>query len=120
IGSCNLPSTKIVNFNGFLYEFSIACRNNDELVLTVISETLGLENIEDNSAHVSLFPNPANDVMSFSDTSINEVTVFDINGRKVLYSQSNSISVNSLSKGVYIVKGITADNISITRKLIKN
>lgn len=67
-----------------------------------------------------LYPNPASDMVLFSDNSIKKIEVFDLNGRKVLDAGSNSISVKNLSKGIYIVKGTTSENISILKKLVKN
>lgn len=82
--------------------------------------SLGVEDygLDDNAA--ILYPNPSNDIVSFSDTSIREIEIYDINGRKVLSDEGRTISVKTLSKGIYIVKGTTSENISITRKLIKN
>jgi hypothetical protein len=69
----------------------------------------------------NIFPNPTNDIVSFSDNSIKTVTVYDINGRKVLSTtNSNSFSVKTLAKGIYIVKAIGENNAIATKKLIKN
>jgi hypothetical protein len=120
ISNCNLPLTKLVGFNGSQYEFSIACRNNNELVLTITNETLGIENFEE-GLPIVLYPNPATDMVSFSDNTINNIEVFDINGRRVLYiKNTNTFSVKSLSNGIYIVKAINNNNETITKKLIKN
>lgn len=68
---------------------------------------------------ITLYPNPASDIVSFSDKIIKYVEVFDINGRKMLSNNSNSISVKTLPKGIYIIKGATSKNISVTKRLIK-
>ena len=65
-----------------------------------------------------LYPNPANDLVSFSDNSISKLEVFDINGRRVLKENGNSFSVKTLAKGIYIVKGQADNNITVTKKLI--
>lgn len=120
ISNCSFPSTKTVDYNGFSYEFSIACRNNDEVVLTVTNKVLGLADLEKELSSVKLYPNPTNDITSFSEILIIKTEVFNINGRKVLSSEANSISTKTLSKGIYIIKGTTSENISITKKLVKN
>lgn len=120
ISNCSLPATKTANFNGSQYEFNITCRNNNELVLTVNNKTLGLESIENSLSKISLFPNPAIHKITFSDDIIKKINIYDLNGRNVLNSSGNSISVKTLSKGIYIVKGTTSENISISKKLIKN
>ncbi len=79
--------------------------------------------IEDHSLEdstTSLYPNPSNDMASFLNGSIGTIEVYDMNGRNVLNSVGNSISVKNLSNGIYIVKGKTSENISVNRKLIKN
>jgi Secretion system C-terminal sorting domain len=66
-----------------------------------------------------LYPNPANDMVSFSNNSIKTITVYDINGRKVLSTENSaSFSVKTLAQGVYIVKGISDNNVVVTKKLI--
>ncbi len=118
ITNCLLPATKTVDFGGFQYEFSIACRNNNELVLTITNESLGIEGFENNPP-ITLYPNPTNDIVSFSDTTIKHIEVFDLNGRKVLTENNSTFSVKHLAQGIYIVKGTNTDNISVSRKLIK-
>jgi len=119
ITTCNLPSTVSSSFGGFNYEFNVVCRNNNELVLTVTNETLGLEafNVED--ASVKLFPNPANNKVYFSDKTITNIAIFDVNGKRVLITESNSASVKTLAKGIYIIKAKNTKGITITKKLIK-
>lgn len=90
---------------------------NDIDVSSLLLDT-NESSIDNNNVH--LYPNPGTDIISFTDTSINHIEVFDLNGRKVLSNQSHSISVKTLSKGIYIVKGTTSENISISKKLIKN
>ncbi|MDT0557990.1 T9SS type A sorting domain-containing protein [Ichthyenterobacterium sp. W332] len=120
INTCNLPATATSSFGGFNYMFDVLCRNNNELVLTVIDETLSLESFNEEPKSVKLFPNPATDLISFSDDTINRIEVFDINGRKVLSANDYTISVKGLSKGIYIVKGTTANAIVVLKKMIKN
>jgi hypothetical protein len=66
-----------------------------------------------------LYPNPANDIVSFSDNSIKNIAVYDINGHKILSTtNSNSFSVKTLAQGIYIVKGTSDNNVVVTKKLI--
>jgi len=120
ISNCNLPLTKMVSFNGSQYEFSVACRNNNEVVLTVTNETLGIDSIDD-LPPIMLYPNPATDMVSFSENSIKKIDIYDLNGRKILnIKNTNTFSVKSLSSGIYIVKAKNANNNTITKRLIKN
>ncbi len=120
ISNCNLPLIQNAAFNGSQYEFSIECRNNNELVLTITNETLGIENFEEDSSFV-FYPNPAKNSVHINNETITKIDVFDLNGRKVLSTtNSNTFSVKNLSKGIYIVKAKNANNETITKKLMKN
>lgn len=120
INTCNLPAMTTADYNGTQYEFSITCRNDEEVVLTVTNETLSINSIEDEQQPIVLYPNPASTNISFSDERITIIQVFDINGRKVLQSDSHSISIQSLSKGLYIVKGSTVQGLTVIKQFVKN
>lgn len=80
---------------------------------------LSTEDVSLKDANLLLYPNPANDIVSFSDNSIKTITVYDINGRKVLSTtNSNSFSVKTLAQGIYIIKGTSDNNVVVTKKLI--
>ena len=119
ISACTLPATKTADFGGSTYEFSVACRNNDEVVLTVTNETLSLSDFEDESSSIIVYPNPATDMVRFSTKNINKIEIYDVAGKKVLESKSGSVSVKTLENGVYIIKVISADNTMTTKRLIK-
>ena len=75
------------------------------------------------NSNVNLFPNPANDLVTFTaeNTEMSEVQIFDLTG-KMIYSNnpmSNRLEVNTsaFASGTYIVKVITESNV-ITRRLI--
>jgi hypothetical protein len=70
---------------------------------------------------IKLFPNPAKDVVNFSNIkNLQSVTVFDITGKKVLESKkisNNQLNISALKTGVYLVN-VVSDNILTTKKLI--
>jgi len=119
ISTCTLPATKTSDFGGSTFEFSVACRNNDEVVLTVTNETLSLSDFEGESSSIIVYPNPATDMVRFSTKNINKIEIYDVAGKKVLESKSGSVSVKTLENGVYIIKGISADNTMTAKRLIK-
>jgi Secretion system C-terminal sorting domain len=81
--------------------------------------TLSVDDVSLKDSNLLLYPNPANDMVSFSDNSIKTITVYDINGRKVLSTtNSNSFSVKTLAQGIYIVKGTSDNNVVVTKKLV--
>ena len=119
INTCNLPATAVASFGGFNYEFDVACRNNDELVLTVSNETLSVnEEAEGLKAHVN--PNPAINIVHIeASRDIQSIKVFDISGELILIKNSNIFSVESLSKVIYILKVTDFNGRALTKKLIK-
>jgi hypothetical protein len=71
---------------------------------------------------MKVFPNPANNVVNIvSGEIIEQVKIFDMLGRVVYYSQVNSdniiINTSQLKEGMYLMKIITADD--ITSKKVK-
>ena len=67
-------------------------------------------------------PNPSKHTIFFkSNTSIEQVRVFDVNGKMVLESvyNDNGVDIRDLSNGIYFVKAINKE-INQTFKLIKN
>jgi endoglucanase len=76
--------------------------------------------------NVLVYPNPAKNEITISSNIIGTeksyVEVYDLQGRLVLgnsiKNQETKLNIESLTNGVYIVK-ITADNLSTTKKFIK-
>ncbi len=70
----------------------------------------------------NIIPNPAKDHISISsDTRIDKINIYDINGKLMLKSNSlenNKLSIEDLTTGIYFVKARINDQ-SVTRKLIK-
>jgi Secretion system C-terminal sorting domain len=87
--------------------------------IDISSFLLKTDNVSLKDTNLLLYPNPANDMVNFSDNSIKTIAVYDINGRKVLSTtNSNSFSVKTLAQGIYIVKGTSDNNVVVTKKLI--
>jgi hypothetical protein len=79
--------------------------------------------IEENSlSNVSIFPNPANDNISFKGLEgKNTISIFDISGKQLMSVDkfdNGSIDISSLSNGVYFVN-INNDKDIKTMKIIK-
>lgn len=90
------------------------------LLFTIFSSTLSAQDrIAD---EFGFYPNPVNNgkiyITSKSNTA-KEVTIFDVLGKKVLYTKSTAKEVNiaTLSPGVYIIK-LEDNDITVTRKLV--
>lgn len=82
-----------------------------------------LNSIEESSktADLKIFPNPANDFVSFSSDKnrIEEVKLYDMSGRLVLQSKEHlKIFTGHLTEGVYIAEAHFTDGIISRRKII--
>ena len=93
----------------------------DNIDVVATDPTLGVDSFNTNT--ISVFPNPVNDILTVkSKSNINKVEVYSVLGKKVLSNNlsSNTLNMESLSKGVYIVK-LYQDNQAIgVKKIVKN
>jgi hypothetical protein len=96
------------------YDYGCAVSNN---------QTLGSSELIELEFQTKLFPNPAKEILTIQ-TNYGKVKVLitDLNGRKILKSsensQSHTLDISSLSKGIYQVE-ITDGTNSITKQFIK-
>ncbi|MBL7719532.1 MAG: T9SS type A sorting domain-containing protein [Flavipsychrobacter sp.] len=73
------------------------------------------------NASLSLYPNPAADVVSFSTTgAVTTVAIYDVTGRKVktMNADGNSFNVSDLTPGYYNVQ-LTGKDFTATQQFIK-
>lgn len=87
----------------------------DDITVTAGTVT-GIDGV--NEANVSIFPNPANDMVTVNAEGLNSVEVYDMSGRKVLTSNSSNINMSELSNGVYMFRVMTENGTS-TIKVVK-
>lgn len=83
--------------------------------------TLGVN--ENTVAGFTVYPNPVkNELFIETDKQLSRADIFDLNGRKVLTAnleQRNSIDVQSLTQGVYIISITDSNGLQSSQKLIK-
>lgn len=127
ISSCNLDPSASAEYEGVIYDFSVACRNNKEVVLTIINKTLGIDSFELSEDNVVLYPNPSLNQLTIKNNSnqvIESGSVMDINGRVVQRfdlinaDTERTISLNEFASGLYLIK-LDSENTSVVKKLIK-
>jgi hypothetical protein len=78
-------------------------------------------------ASLSVFPNPATDVINVTNAEnilVNGITVTDLNGRTVKTAKFDgvanaSISISDLASGIYMMT-VSSDKGSMTKKIVKN
>jgi hypothetical protein len=84
-----------------------------DMVTVIAANTLSSQGFNKNT--FVMYPNPAKDIVNFSETVT--VELFDVTGKKVLHAnQVNSIQLPALAKGIYMVKV----NNSEVKKLVVN
>ncbi|MCF6131972.1 T9SS-dependent choice-of-anchor J family protein [Flavobacterium wongokense] len=95
------------------------------LRLDSVAITTNLATSEVLANNFSVYPNPANNVINFSNTInavVNTVEMSDLNGRVVKSSKVNAtegqISISDLAAGVYMMK-ISTDQGVATKKVVK-
>lgn len=100
--------------------FTNKCDYENNLYLDNINVN-SLTGIQDDEfAQYSLYPNPANDKISFEGINLKDIYVFDLSGKLIcLNSNQNTIDVSSLQKGLYLFKGVTDMNEVVFRKFEK-
>lgn len=96
------------------YDYGCAVSNN---------QTLGSSELIELQFQTKLFPNPANEILNVqtNDTKIS-IVLSDLNGRKILksseISQSHTLDISNLSKGIYQVEISNGSN-SIIKQFVK-
>ena len=105
------------------YDYIASAFVKTERAIMYYSDYNNALNIDDEilSRSVKLYPNPVDDVLTInSEIPLTKVEVYSILGKKVKEFSAgfNSMRIDNLSNGVYIVR-ILAEKGSTTRKLIK-
>ncbi len=129
----NLEKVEIFNATPGTYTIEVSHKANLQVgfqdYTLIASGTIGLslnnaDFVADNNFFV--YPNPANDVLQFSNPNnieISSISITDSIGKTVLTlnvaPNSNTIDISNLQSGVYFVK-FTTDNKSVVKKIIKN
>lgn len=85
----------------------------------------GLKKIGNETNAIKIYPNPTTDLLSiFSETNIQKVELYGINGKLVLsqtkFNIQKNISLKNLDNGTYLLHIITTDNKTVVQKLVKN
>ena len=85
----------------------------DDIAVTA-GNTASISEVE--NANVVLYPNPVTNILNIEAQDIQEVSVMDVNGRTVMTLQNtNRIDMSNLANGVYFVRVITAEGVSIQK-----
>ncbi len=70
---------------------------------------------------IKIYPNPVTDYIEIdSSIIVKEVNLFTLNGQLILNSKQNSLSVQNLPIGIYLLKVEDENGNVVTKKIIKN
>lgn len=106
---------------GKLYLYSNDLNNYINILNVTIVAVEGASVDENEAIRISIFPNPATDVLNIASESINRVEVFNMAGQRVWvgdYSENEiTIATSNWTPGTYMVK-VTANGTAKVEKII--
>ncbi|WP_372752714.1 choice-of-anchor J domain-containing protein [Mariniflexile sp.] len=76
----------------------------------------------DFKSSVTIYPNPVKNTLSITGYDIQKITIFSINGKRILTQNTNtsSIDVSTLKSGMYFVNIVDDKGNSAVKKFVKN
>lgn len=80
------------------------------------SPNAGINNVE--NVTINMYPNPTTGILNINAENVKEVAVIDVDGKVVMTENSNVIDMTNLNNGVYFVRVMSAEGITIS-KIVK-
>ena len=100
-----------------IYNYALS---NAEVTNLYTNNTLSSSDFTENNIEVSLYPNPANDILNIEMTSdVKSIEIYNIQGQKVLSLNQKQINVSNLASGIYMIRIQDVDNAIATKKIVK-
>jgi len=77
--------------------------------------------IEEDVIQISVYPNPANDILFLNGSTNFTYQIFDISGKLIQASsiQNSSIDISTIAPGIYSIKIIDTNGNMSTQKFVK-
>lgn len=121
--NANLGNTKMRIISSFSDYATFSCgvfsQGQAEDYTLTVKEALAVSEAGNNFKSI-IFPNPAKDFVTIkNEAELAKAEVIDMNGRKIMESESKTIDVSKLSSGQYIIRMKFEDGSVDTQKLIK-
>ena len=90
-----------------------------ESTLLFYSGCVGLDEMSEN--RLSVWPNPASEVLSLNAEGLKQVEIFSMDGRQVMRLENGleTLNVSNLAKGCYLLKAIFIDGSKAVQKFVK-
>ncbi|TVZ56164.1 putative secreted protein (Por secretion system target) [Lutibacter sp. Hel_I_33_5] len=121
----NLPSDfkiyKMVVIGYSNYKYATFMNTNYGLLFKPEIDYNSILNIEVEqllTSKVSVHPNPTRNRVIISGVEVGELSLLDLNGRKIRVSKAKNLDISGVSKGVYLVHIKTKNNKNISKKII--
>jgi hypothetical protein len=84
------------------------------------NNVLSSSDFNQNNLKVAMYPNPVNDILNIDiENEIKSVEIYNIQGQRVIQSNSKQIETSSLNSGIYMVRIEDTNGGIATQKLIK-
>ncbi len=83
----------------------------------VTGQVLSIDEMQ--NSNVKIYPIPAFDKVTIGGIQVDSAIIYDINGREVLQAIGNAFNIESLSKGIYMIRITTKNNKEVIKRLIK-
>jgi len=100
--------------------FNQALSSLEVAYITANPGVLNSSDFNQNNLQVSLYPNPATDVLNIEMTNeINSIEIYNIQGQKVLSSTQKQINIAGLAAGMYMIRIQDNENGIATKKFVK-
>ena len=97
------------------------CTDSDTTIINVL-DAINVNKI-DNNINFNIYPNPANSSINVETNSNASIEIIDSKGAKIFNSTlvkgSNNIDIKTFNEGVYFVKLISNDKVSVQRLVIE-
>ena len=71
-----------------------------------------------NNANISIYPNPAQSFVRVNGVTISSLELLDLTGRIIMTSEDNTINLNGINNGVYMLRINAAEGTAV-RKIVK-
>lgn len=114
----NGTATEIENGQIFGFSFGNEQVRRPYIPMIIDGPNLGVDGW-DFAADLKIYPNPvASELHIDSNSAVQQLQVFDMQGRLVLTGQNTTLNVSALSTGNYFIR-ITGENGSVTKQFIK-
>jgi Secretion system C-terminal sorting domain len=110
--------------NSYFGADTIALIGYYDIFVSKINLITGIDEIENNSFNVNIYPNPFNNELNVkvNENGKYQITLYDIASRKLLqqtFTNKTTISTEQLAKGIYLYQVRNENGINMNGKVIK-